>query len=44
MYTQVVSNMKKVGLMSDRTKANLLKLGIDPNIDGRNATLEQPAA
>jgi hypothetical protein len=41
MYTQVVSNMKKVGLMSDRTKANLMKLGIDPNIDGRNATLEQ---
>lgn len=41
MYTQVVSNMKKVGLMSDRTKANLLKLGIDPNIDGRAATLEQ---
>jgi P-aminobenzoate N-oxygenase AurF len=41
MYTQVVSNMKKVGLMSDRTRANLMKLGIDPNIDGRNATLEQ---
>jgi len=35
MYTQVVSNMKKVGLMSDRTRANLTKLGIDPNIDGR---------
>jgi hypothetical protein len=41
MYTQVVSNMKKVGLMSDRTRANLTKLGIDPNIDGRAATLEQ---
>jgi hypothetical protein len=27
--------------MSDRTKANLMKLGIDPNIDGRNAMLEQ---
>ena len=41
MYTQVVSNMKKVGLMSDRTRENLRKLGIDPNIDGRMATLEQ---
>jgi hypothetical protein len=41
MYTQVVSNMKKVGLMSERTKENLRKLGIDPNIDGRAATLEQ---
>jgi para-aminobenzoate N-oxygenase AurF len=41
MYTQVVSNMKKVGLMSERTKENLRKLGIDPNIDGRAAALEQ---
>ncbi len=45
MYTQVVSNMKKVGLMTERTAENLRKLGIDPNIDGRAATLEsQPAA
>jgi hypothetical protein len=43
MYTQVVSNMKKVGLMSERTQENLRKLGIDPNIDGRIAHLEQPA-
>ncbi len=40
MYTQVVSNMKKVGLMTERTAENLRKLGIDPNIDGRAATLE----
>ena len=45
MYTQVVSNMKKVGLMTERTAENLRKLGIDPNIDGRAATLEsQPGA
>jgi hypothetical protein len=45
MYTQVVSNMKKVGLMTERTAENLRKLGIDPNIDGRSATLEsQPIA
>jgi P-aminobenzoate N-oxygenase AurF len=40
MYTQVVSNMKKVGMMTERTAENLRKLGIDPTIDGRNATLE----
>jgi hypothetical protein len=45
MYTQVVSNMKKVGLMTPRTAENLRKLGIDPAIDGRAATLEaQPGA
>ncbi|MBE3602081.1 ferritin-like domain-containing protein [bacterium] len=45
MYTQVVSNMKKVGLMTPRTAENLRKLGIDPTIDGRAATLEsQPGA
>jgi hypothetical protein len=44
MYTQVVANMKKVGLMTERTAENLRKLGIDPTIDGRAATLEQPAA
>lgn len=40
MYTQVVANMKKVGLMTERTADNLRKLGINPNIDGRNAVLE----
>ncbi len=45
MYTQVVSNIKKVGLMTPRTAENLRKLGIDPTIDGRAATLEsQPGA
>jgi len=44
MYTQVVSNMKKVGLMTDRTAENLRKLGIDPNIDGRAATLASQAS
>lgn len=45
MYTQVVSNMKKVGLMTPRTAENLRKLGIDPTIDGRAAILEsQPSA
>jgi len=44
MYTQVVANMKKVGLMTERTAENLRKLGIDPNIDGRAGNLEQPAA
>ncbi len=41
MYTQVVSNMKKVGMLTPRTAANLRKLGIDPEIDGRAANLEQ---
>jgi len=41
MYTQVVSNMKKVGLMTARTAANLRKLGIDPAVDGRALTIEQ---
>ena len=40
MYTQVVSNMKKVGLMTERTAENLRKLGIDPNVDGRAYSLE----
>jgi len=40
MYTQVVSNMKKVGLMTERTAENLRKLGIDPNVDGRAYALE----
>jgi rubrerythrin len=41
MYTQVVSNMKKVGMLTPRTAANLRKLGIDPEIDGRAANLER---
>ncbi|MGH7934904.1 MAG: ferritin-like domain-containing protein [Candidatus Binataceae bacterium] len=40
MYTQVVANMKKVGLMTERNAENLRKLGIDPTIDGRAARLE----
>jgi len=36
--------MKKVWLMTERTAENLRKLGIDPNIDGRAATLESQAS
>ncbi len=41
MYTQVVANMKKVGLMTERTAENLRKLGINPAVDGREFTLEE---
>lgn len=41
MYTQLVSNIKKVGLMTPRTAENLRKLGIDPSVDGRAYTLEE---
>jgi hypothetical protein len=41
MYTQVVANMKKVGLMTERTAENLRKLGINPDVDGRAYTLEE---
>ncbi|HVN90824.1 MAG TPA: ferritin-like domain-containing protein [Candidatus Binataceae bacterium] len=41
MYTQLVSNIKKVGLMTDRTAENLRKLGIDPSLDGRAYSLEE---
>lgn len=41
MYTQLVSNIKKVGLMTPRTAENLRKLGIDPTVDGRAYTLEE---
>ena len=41
MYTQVVANMKRVGLMTDRNAENLRKLGIDPAVDGRAYTLEE---
>ena len=44
MYTQVVSNMKKVGLLTERTAENLRKLGIDPTVDGRAYSLEQQTA
>lgn len=44
MYTQVVSNMKKVGLMTARTAENLRKLGIDPSVDGRAYSLESQTA
>jgi hypothetical protein len=40
MYTQIVANMKKVGLMTERTAENLRKLGIDPTVDGRAYSLE----
>jgi hypothetical protein len=40
MYTQVVSNLKKVGLMTSRMAENLTKIGIDPNVDGRAYSLE----
>lgn len=43
MYTQIVANFKKVGLMTERTAENLRKLGIDPTVDGRAYTLEQQA-
>jgi hypothetical protein len=43
MYTQVVANMKKVGLMTERTAENLRRLGIDPTVDGRAYTLEAEA-
>jgi hypothetical protein len=41
MYTQVVSNMKKVGLMTGAIAENLRKLGIDPSVDGRAYSLEE---
>lgn len=40
MYTQVVANLKKVGLMTPRMADNLVKIGIDPNVDGRAYTLQ----
>jgi predicted NUDIX family phosphoesterase len=44
MYTQVVANLKKVGLMTEHTADNLRKLGINPNVDGRAYSLEQTSA
>jgi hypothetical protein len=40
MYTQVVANLKKVGLLTPRMADNLRKIGIDPAIDGRAYSLE----
>jgi rubrerythrin len=36
MHQQVVANMAKVGLLSERIKSHLSELGFDPNADGRN--------
>lgn len=41
MYTQIVANFRKVGLLTERTAENLRKLGIDPTVDGRAYSLEQ---
>ncbi len=35
MHQQVVANMAKVGLLSERIKSHLSALGFDPNADGR---------
>jgi rubrerythrin len=42
MHQQVVANMAKVGLLSDRIKSHLSDLGFDPNADGRSHN--QPVA
>jgi len=42
MHQQVVGNMAKVGLLSERIKSHLASLGFDPNADGR--TYGQAAA
>jgi hypothetical protein len=44
MYTQVVANLKKVGLMTPRMADNLRKIGIDPTVDGRAYSLEPASA
>jgi hypothetical protein len=40
MYTQVIANLKKVGLMTPHMAENLRKIGIDPSVDGRAYTLQ----
>jgi P-aminobenzoate N-oxygenase AurF len=40
MYTQVVANLKKVGLMTPHMTENLTRIGIDPTVDGRAYSLE----
>ncbi len=44
MHQQVVANMAKVGLLSERIKSHLSSLGFDPNADGRNYTQAAAAA
>jgi len=44
MYTQVVANLKKVGLMTPHMADNLVKIGIDPSVDGRAYSLEAEVA
>jgi len=44
MYTQVVANLKKVGLMTPHMADNLVKIGIDPSVDGRAYSLESEVA
>jgi len=44
MYTQVVANLKKVGLMTPHMADNLVKIGIDPNVDGRAYSLQSEVA
>jgi len=44
MYTQVVANLKKVGLMTTHMADNLVKIGIDPSVDGRAYSLESEVA
>jgi hypothetical protein len=43
MYTQIVANLRKVGLMTPRMVDNLTKIGIDPSVDGRAFSLESEA-
>jgi hypothetical protein len=40
MYTQVMSNLKKVGLMTPPVAGQLRALGFDPDSDGRSHQLE----
>ncbi len=40
MYTQVMGNLKKVGLMTPWIADQLRSLGFDPQVDGRSHTLE----
>jgi P-aminobenzoate N-oxygenase AurF len=40
MYTQVIANLKKVGLMTPHMAENLRKIGIDPAVDGRAYALQ----
>jgi hypothetical protein len=44
MYTQVVANLKKVGLLTPRMADNLRQIGIDPTVDGRAYSLEAEAS